>query len=77
MNVPGDGGRDAARTLALLVRDMRQAQKDFFAARKSGRDSSASLTESKRFERAVDIAVKQVLDDKPKLPGFGWGEQHA
>lgn len=67
--------RAVSRKLALLVQEMRQAQKDFFSARGSGRDSSKHLTDAKRFERAVDSALKQILGgDAAKLPGFGWGE---
>ncbi len=44
-------------TLARLVRDMRQHQKDYFRT-KSGEE----LTASKDYEKRVDAAVKEVLE---------------
>jgi hypothetical protein len=50
--------------LANLVADMRRAQKNYFRLRTQG-----ALEESKRLERAVDLAVKDALT-MPALP-FG------
>lgn len=45
-----------ATELATLVADMRSAQKDYFRTR-----SASSLERSKKLERQVDEACKQLL----------------
>lgn len=58
--------------LARLVREMREAQKLYFAARRKGLAGSAELELSKRTEKRLDVAVKEILDDQPAmLPGMG------
>jgi hypothetical protein len=50
--------------LAALVRDMRKAQKEYFKATYGTIEKSRWLDESKRLEKAVDEAVKNILDPK-------------
>lgn len=44
-------------SLAMLVRDMRAAQKTYFRER-----TGNALAEAKRLERQVDMAIKAILE---------------
>ena len=53
--------------LARIVRDMRQAQRTYFADR-----NTENLQVSKTRERAVDRLLADIIEDQPALlPGFG------
>lgn len=57
------------RELATLVRDCRQAQRDFFRSAPGSAERSEALGRSKRLEKRVDLAVRDCLDDQPSLFG--------
>jgi hypothetical protein len=48
------------KELALLVQQMRSAQRTYFKDR-----TTQALEASKRVERELDAAVKEILDPKP------------
>jgi hypothetical protein len=48
--------------LANLVAEMRHAQKEYFRTR-----SDSALEESKRLERQVDEACREILDGQKKM----------
>lgn len=52
----------------ILVARMRAKQKEYFATRHSGRQSSEVLLESKKLEREVDAAIKDLRDGQRTLP---------
>lgn len=53
--------------LATLVKAMRDAQKAYFAARRTGSYANAELAESRSLEKQVDAAVATVLDKQGSL----------
>lgn len=60
INLPGTKPlRTATKNLLALVKQMRDAQKAFFANRSNGQDGSTWLAESKRLEAKVDGAITQ------------------
>lgn len=50
-----------------LVRQMRAAQRQFFAARREGRNDRKMLDESRRLEREVDQALAARLSQQDVL----------
>lgn len=58
--------------LARMVKQMRDYQRDYFAARRKGLPGSQELEASKAAEKRVDATVKGLLEDYPAmLPGMG------
>ena len=52
--------------LARIVKDMRDAQRSYFAAR-----TPATLEISRQKERALDKVVREIIEDRPALlPGL-------
>lgn len=72
---------NAARKFFILVMNMRNAQKAFYAAGKESEDRKRWLAESKRLEKEVDsyiarfasIAIEQ--EGREKFSGLLGGEQ--
>ncbi len=60
---------DQLKDLALLVKQMRQLQKEFFKQNKatvSAYERAKLVADSKKLEAQVDAAVEQVLNPKPE-----------
>ncbi len=58
--------------LARMVKQMRDAQKSYFKARREGLQGGTELEDSKRCEKRVDTTVEGLLEDYPALlPGMG------
>lgn len=50
-----------------LVRDLRQAQRDYFAARRAGLAGGPEFDRAREFERQVDQAIATLTDPQRRL----------
>ena len=53
--------------LAFQARSMREAQREYFKARRAGRDAPQALDDSRRLERALDETLRE-LDEAAAGP---------